>query len=107
MVLEPQDDGKNEQESTALTNFFNDACENGFRVVCLYGSFSGEELSRAFREIGNRHHTLILFQDPVTQGVRRSLVRLVRREGLRKIFAVLDRVAYEYMNQFYVLQHYS
>lgn len=101
VVLEPQNDGKNEQESTALTNFFNDACENGFRVVCLYGSFSGEELSRAFREIGNRHHTLILFQDPVTQGVRRSLVRLVRREGLRKIFAVLDRVAYEYMNYNY------
>ena len=37
----------------------------------------------------------------MTQGVRRSLVRLVRREGLRKIFAVLDRVAYEYMNYNY------
>ena len=101
VVLEPQDDGKNGKESAALANFRQDACEDGFRVVCLYGSFTGEELSRAFREIGNRHHTLILFQDPVTQGVRRSLVRLVRREGLRKIFAVLDRVACEYMNNNY------
>lgn len=88
-------------ESELLATFGREASTNGFRVVCLYGSFTGEELSRAFREVGNRYHTLILFQNPVTQGIRRSLVKLARRPGLQKEFAVLDRVAYRYLDSHY------
>ena len=101
VVLEGQDSVLNGDEPTPLANFKREACLEGFRVVCLYGTFSGEALSRAFREIGNRHHTLIFFQEPMTQGVRRSLVRLVRKEGLRKEFAVIDKVVYAYLERNY------
>ena len=101
VVLEGQDSVLDGNEPTPLVNFKREACLEGFRVVCLYGTFSGEALSRAFREIGNRHHTLIFFQEPMTQGVRRSLVRLVRKEGLRKEFAVIDKVVYAYLERNY------
>jgi hypothetical protein len=101
VVLEGQDSVLDGNEPTPLVNFKREACLEGFRVVCLYGAFSGEALSRAFREIGNRHHTLIFFQEPMTQGVRRSLVRLVRKEGLRKEFAVIDKVVYAYLERNY------
>ncbi len=101
VVLEGQDSALDGDEPTPLVNFKREACLEGFRVVCLYGTFSGEALSRAFREIGNRHHTLIFFQEPMTQGVRRSLVRLVRKEGLRKEFAVIDKVVYAYLERNY------
>ena len=101
VVLEGQDSVLDGNEPTPLVNFKREACLEGFRVVCLYGTFSGEALSRAFREIGNRHHTLIFFQEPMTQGIRRSLVRLVRKEGLRKEFAVIDKVVYAYLERNY------
>ena len=101
VVLEGRDSALDGDEPTPLVNFKREACLEGFRVVCLYGTFSGEALSRAFREIGNRHHTLIFFQEPMTQGVRRSLVRLVRKEGLRKEFAVIDKVVYAYLERNY------
>lgn len=101
VVLEGRDSVLDGDEPTPLVNFKREACLEGFRVVCLYGTFSGEALSRAFREIGNRHHTLIFFQEPMTQGVRRSLVRLVRKEGLRKEFAVIDKVVYAYLERNY------
>ena len=101
VVLEGQDSVLDGDEPTPLVNFKREACLEGFRVVCLYGTFTGEALSRAFREIGNRHHTLIFFQEPMTQGVRRSLVRLVRKEGLRKEFAVIDKVVYAYLERNY------
>ena len=101
VVLEGRDSVLDGNEPTPLVNFKREACLEGFRVVCLYGTFSGEALSRAFREIGNRHHTLIFFQEPMTQGVRRSLVRLVRKEGLRKEFAVIDKVVYAYLERNY------
>lgn len=101
VVLEDRDSVLDGNEPTPLVNFKREACLEGFRVVCLYGTFSGEALSRAFREIGNRHHTLIFFQEPMTQGVRRSLVRLVRKEGLRKEFAVIDKVVYAYLERNY------
>lgn len=101
VVLEGRDSVLDGNEPTPLVNFKREACLEGFRVVCLYGTFSGEALSRAFREIGNRHHTLIFFQEPMTQGIRRSLVRLVRKEGLRKEFAVIDKVVYAYLERNY------
>lgn len=101
VVLEGRDSVLDGSEPTPLVNFKREACLEGFRVVCLYGTFSGEALSRAFREIGNRHHTLIFFQEPMTQGIRRSLVRLVRKEGLRKEFAVIDKVVYAYLERNY------
>ena len=101
VVLDGADRNLTGSEPWQLANFLRNACEDGFRVVCLYGNFSGEGFSRAFREIGNRHHTLILFEESVTQGVRRSLVRLVRKEGQIKEFALLDRAAYTYLEQNY------
>ncbi|MDO4803400.1 MAG: hypothetical protein Q4A32_01100 [Lachnospiraceae bacterium] len=100
VVLE-QMDSQPARDDAAFASFRREACMTGFRIVCLYGAFSGEELSRAFREIGNRYHTLILFQNPMTQGIRRSLIKLVRRPGLQKEFAVLDKVAYRYLDDHY------
>ncbi len=101
VILDRQDSVLTGKESLPLANFKRESCEEGFRVVCLYGIFNGESLSRAFREIGNRHHTLILFQEPITQGVRRSLVRLVRKEGISKEFAMMDKVVYAYLGSNY------
>ena len=76
----------------------------GFRVLCLYGTYDCNALLNAFRTVNNvAEHTLVLLNYAMSLEVRRQLARKIKEEqSFEKSFIVVDRVLL-----FYLAKHYS
>ena len=76
----------------------------GFRVLCLYGTFNCDALMDKFRSVNSTaKHTLVLLDFAMNLEERRRLARKIKEEKtFAKTFIVLDRVIL-----FYLAKHYA
>ncbi len=84
--------------------FSSIAEEEGFRVLCLYGTFTSDALLDKFKDINQvSMHTLVLLDFSLTEQERRHLARKIKEEkSFSRTFIVIDRVLL-----FYLAKHYS
>ncbi len=78
--------------------------KEGFRVVCLYGTYLCDALLEKCRQINTApKHTIILLDYAMNLEERRKLARKIKEEAtFAKSFIVVDRVVL-----FYLAKHYS
>lgn len=76
----------------------------GFRVLCLYGTYNCDALMDKFRSANSTaKHTLVLLDFALNIEERRRLARKIKEEkSFSKTFIVLDRVIL-----FYLAKHYA
>ena len=96
--LLPPLNGQSSNYNHPISAFGSEAEINGFRVTCIFGSYSADGLIARFKEIGNAENTLVLLDYALELPTRRSLARKIKAEsGITKIFAVIDRVLMMYL----------
>lgn len=76
----------------------------GFRVLCLYGTYNCDGLMDKFRSVNaTAKHTLVLLDFALNIEERRRLARKIKEEkSFSKTFIVIDRVVL-----FYLAKHYA
>ncbi len=76
----------------------------GFRVLCLYGTYNCDALMDKFRSVNTTaRHTLVLLDYAMNIEERRRLARKIKEEKtFAKTFIVIDRVIL-----FYLAKHYA
>lgn len=77
--------------SHPIAAFGSSAAQEGFRVVCINGSYDADGLIDVMKLIGNAKHSLILLDCALTKSERRRLARKTKSSLGDKLFAVVDR----------------
>lgn len=88
-----------------IAPFGSGAVNDGFRVVCLNGVYSADNLIDVMKLIGNTKHTLILLDCALTKGERRRLARKTKNSLEDKLFVVVDRTVIMYLIKNYDENH--
>ena len=99
--LQKNSNGKKENFTHPIAPFGSLALENGFRVICLFGSYDAQRLIDKFKEIGTSKHTIVLLDYALKLPERRSLARKIKEELSDKIFIIIDRVTIYYLADHY------
>ncbi|MCM1133713.1 MAG: hypothetical protein NC340_09615, partial [Ruminococcus flavefaciens] len=83
--------------------FSSDAQNEGFRVLCLYGTFTLEGLMEVFRNINTVFkNTIVLLDLAINQDDRKKLARMLKEEkSFARTFVVIDRVVLMYLAKHY------
>lgn len=81
----------------SVSPFGSLAAENGFRVLCLYGSYDARKLIDIFRKAGTSRHTVVLLDHALNLPERRALARKIKEEISDSVFIVIDRVLAYYL----------
>ena len=84
-----------------IAAFGSGAETEGFRVVCITGSYEADALIDVMKEIGNAKHTLILLDYALPIGQRRKLARKTKNSLGDTLFAVIDRTVMMYLARNY------
>ena len=74
-----------------IAAFGSGASQDGFRVVCINGTYDADELIDVMKQIGNSKHTLILHDYALSKSERRRLARKTKNALGDKFFGVVDR----------------
>lgn len=99
------------QKQTGIVNYlhpipaFGSAAETeGFRVLCLFGTYDCDRLIDKFKQINSvSKHTLVLLDFTLKLDERRRLARKIKEEkSFSRTFAVVDRLSI-----FYIAKHYA
>lgn len=87
-----------------IAAFGSDTETEGFRVLCLYGTFTPDALLKCFVEVNaTPKNTLVLLNHRLTLPERRMLAKKIKQEkSITKTFIVIDRVTL-----YYLATHYS
>ena len=87
-----------------IAAFGSETETNGFRVLCLYGTFGPDALLSRFLEVNaTPQNTLVLLNHRLTLPERRMLAKKIKQEkSITKTFIVIDRVTL-----LYLAKHYS
>lgn len=89
----PERNGQGISCSHPIAAFGSSAVQNGFRVVCINGTYDADGLINVMKQqIGNAKHTMVLLDCALTKSERRRLARKSKSELGDKLFAVVDRV---------------
>lgn len=99
--LNKNPNGKRENFTHPIAAFGSLALENGFRVLCLFGTYDTRRLLDKFRELGTSKHTIVLLDYALKLTERRTLARKIKEEFADKVFIVVDRVAVYYLADHY------
>lgn len=83
--------GKKVKYPHPIAAFGSNASKDGFRVVCMTGTYDDKKLISVMQQIGNAKHTLILLDHALGIDERKSLARKSKKELGDKFFGVLDR----------------
>jgi hypothetical protein len=97
IYLQKPENGRKISLKHPIAAFGSKAIDSGFRVVCLYGSYTADGLIETCKEIGNAKHTIILLDYALSHPERRKLARITKKEVPEKIFGVIDRVLLMYL----------
>lgn len=95
-------DGRKSNYKHPIAAFGSEAVRDGFRVICLYGTYDTDRLIATFSEVGNAMHTLVLLDYPLASNERKRLAQRTKAEVSGKIFAVIDRVVLMFLMNHYV-----
>lgn len=99
------------KKQTGIVNYlhpipaFGSGAENeGFRVLCLFGTYDCDRLIDKFKQINSvSKHTLVLLDFTMKLDDRRRLARKIKEEkSFSRTFAVVDRLSI-----FYIAKHYA
>lgn len=93
--------GRKSNYSHSIAVFGSQAESDGFRVICLFGSYNAESLIDRFREVGTAKHTIALLDFRLTLSDRRELAWRVKQQLPEKVFGVIDRVLLMYLSRNY------
>lgn len=87
-----------------IAAFGSETETNGFRVLCLYGTFGPDALLSRFLEVNaTPKNTLVLLNHRLTLPERRMLAKKIKQEkSITETFIVIDRVTL-----LYLAMHYS
>lgn len=99
--LQKNANGKKENFTHPIAPFGSLALENGFRVICLFGTYDTQRLIDKFKEIGTSKHTIVLLDYPLKRTERRILARKIKKELSDKVFIVIDRVTIYFLADHY------
>lgn len=102
VILKKPENGRKSNYKHPIAAFGSKATEEGFRVVCLYGTYDANRLVDMFKEIGNAKHTIVLLDYALSEGDRKRLAKRGKAEASDKIFGVIDRVLLMYL-----INHYA
>lgn len=80
-----------------IAAFGSGAAQDGFRVVCIYGSYEADRLIEIMKQIGNTKHTLLLHDYALSLPERRRLARKAKTSLSDKFFGVVDRTVMMYL----------
>ena len=83
--------GQRDNYTHPIAAFGSRASQEGFRVVCINGSYDADGLIDLMKQIGNSKHTLILHDYALTLSERRRLARKAKNALGDKFFGVIDR----------------
>lgn len=83
--------------SHPLAAFGTGAATDGFRIVCMTGSYTADQLISVMQQIGHAKHTLVLLDGALSITERRCLARKTKNELGEKFIGVLDRVVMTYL----------
>ena len=83
--------------SHPIAAFGTGAATDGFRIVCMTGIYTADQLISVMQQIGNAKHTLVLLDDALPIVERRRLARKTKNELGDKFIGVLDRVVMMYL----------
>ncbi len=84
-------DGMRNNYTHPIAALGSDAIQNGFRVVCINGTYDADSLIDVMKQIGNARHTIILLDCALPLAERRHLARKTKSDLADKLFAVIDR----------------
>lgn len=99
--LQKNANGKKENFTHPIAPFGSLALENGFRVICLFGTYDAQRLIDKFKEIGTSKHTIVLLDYSLNHPERRDLARKIKKELSDKVFIVIDRVTIYFLADHY------
>ena len=87
-----------------IAAFGSKACNEGLRIVCLFGRYDADRLIEEFKNIAGTKNTLILLDYALPLSDRRRLARKIKSDMNDKVFAVLDRVLLMFLINNYSVQ---
>lgn len=85
------ENGKRIHYTHPIAAFGSGAAKDGFRVVCVNGTYNADGLIDIMKKIGDSQHTLILLDFALALPERRRLARKSKSMLGNKLFAVVDR----------------
>ncbi len=84
-----------------IAPFGSIAVDNGFRVICLSGNHSSDELIKKFTELGETKNCMVLLDYPLALPVRRELAYKLKKKAFIKIFMVVDGTVVRFLSKHY------
>lgn len=84
-----------------ISPFGSFAVTNGFRVVCLFGKYSPEDLINKFRMLGEVKHCIVLLDYSLNLTDRREFARMMKKEAFSNIFILVDPIVIRFLAKHY------
>ncbi len=98
VTLLPPSNGQTSNYTHPIWIFGSNAEIYGFRLTCLFGSYTPDGLIKIFKDIGDAKDTLVLLDYALAPQDLLSLARKIKAASdIRKTFAVIDRVMMMYL----------
>ena len=97
VTLKKNQNGKKANYKHPIAAFGSEAMQDGFRVVCLYGTYDADRLIEMYREIGDAMNTIVLLDCSLNRDQRQRLARKIKKEASNAVFGLIDRVAFMFL----------